>query len=275
MDVYNPVYSIYKAGGIEDAADFTCKQNQRYGAQEWYPLLHDVTPESVLFELTDDEVNSLKEGEDATILKDASFQTRIEDMILKYGYQFVKTTHKSAHIQSCKPMLNYADFIENITNASVVMSFRRYSCRYLFFRKFVPMNVEFRVYVYQRQIRYMALYRDTNSEFTPSMFTNVAAFVQTLIPRLSYYRDFTVDVYLMHSQPIIQEIHTTSNMATTDQESKSLCCDSFQVVEINSPLWLKCGTYHLDYEFEKAIIHETKDPICVWENGRLMLSEIK
>lgn len=231
MDDYNPLYNDYRDGKIKDIQLTLNEQNQIYGAQHWYPLLPGVTPESYLFELTDDHIKSLSDGEIPT---DDNFKKSVDDLISQ-GYLFVKTTHKSAH--AFAPIANFQDFENQILNANIIMSFRRYKCRYLLFRKWVEMNLECRVYVYHKKVKYAEVYRDEKDEFIPSMFNDIVKFVTDIvIPKLTIYDDFTADVYFTG--------------------------DGWGVVEINSPFWLKCGVYLVDYNYAKHTIHETTTPIC-------------
>ena len=62
MDIFNPLFEDYKSGKIKDTDLALNEQNQIYGAHYWYPLLTDVTPESYLFELSDNDVKELSEG---------------------------------------------------------------------------------------------------------------------------------------------------------------------------------------------------------------------
>jgi len=233
MDHYNPLYDSYKEGKIKDTELALNEQNLIYGAQHWYPLLTNVTPESYLFELSDNERKVLSIG--ITIPDNIEFRTSIENLISKY--QFVKTTHKSAHV--FKPINNFQDFKEQILHPSITMSFRNYNCKFLLFRKWTEMNLECRVYVFKNQIRYVEVYRDEKKEFQVDMFPSIIQFVaEQVIPKLSaIYESFTVDVFY--------------NGGT-----------NWQVVEINSPLWLKCGAHLIKYEWEKDRIHETSVPIC-------------
>jgi hypothetical protein len=245
MDTYNPLYDDYQQGKFKDVQLTLNEQNQIYSAQHWYPLLAGVTPESHLFELSDSEIKELSEGEIPT---NSIFRKSVTDLITKY--QFVKTTHKSAH--AFEPICNLNDFEKQMTNANVIMSFRRYNCRYLLFRKWAEMNLECRVYVYKKQIRYVEVYRDIKSEFNVNMFGDIIKFVnESVIPKLTIYDTFTADVYYTGPNDDIK----------------------WQVVEINSPLWLKCGTYLIKYEWERHRIHDTPTPICKYidsTNGDIM-----
>ena len=233
MDVYNPLYSDYEQGKIKDVLATLNDQNQFYGAQNWYPLLRNITPTSHLFELSNDEIKDLSEGKIPT---GPCFRKSITDLIK--NYQFVKTTHKSAH--AFKPIHNFEDFEDQMSNANIIMSFRRYKCKYLLFRKWTDMNLECRVYVNKGIVKYVELYRDEKDEFEVNMFTDIIKFVnESVIPSLTIYDTFTADVYY-----------------TGNSENK------WQVVEINSPLWLKCGTYLIKYEWERRRIHESETPIC-------------
>ncbi len=102
------------------------------------------------------------------------------------------------------------------------------------------MNLECRVYVYDHHVRYAEVYRDTENVMTiqngKAMFEGLIEFVKTqVITRLrNTYTAFTVDAYYIDST------------------------NSWAVIEINSPLWLKCGTYLIDYEWQKDRIHNDK-----------------
>ena len=187
-----------------------------------------------MFELHDQDIKQLTAGQ---VPDDFYFRKCIEDLIKEYP--FMKTTHKSAH--AFKPIKSFEDFEDQILNASVIMSFRRYHCKYLLFRQWTEMNLECRVYVYQKQVKYIEVYRDEKNEFKPEMFQDIFRFVQDqVVPKLSIYESFTADVFYKNSNHDSQ----------------------WGVVEINSPFWLKCGTYLIKYDWEKHRIHETTAPIC-------------
>jgi hypothetical protein len=230
IDSYNPLYSDWKDGKIKDTEAALNEQNQIYGAHHWYPLLTEVTPKSYLFQLAENNIKELSEGVMPT---NAEFVNAVENLISS-GYRFMKTTHKSAH--AFKPITNMAEFEDQILNPQVIMSFRRYHCQFLMFRTWAEMNLECRVYVYEKQVKYVELYRDEKNEFKSDMFPDIIKFVsEQVIPKLeSKYDAFTADVYL-------------------DDKGQ------FQVVEINSPL---CGTYLVKYDWEKERIHTTTTPIC-------------
>jgi hypothetical protein len=110
--------------------------------------------------------------------------------------------------------------------------------------------MECRVYVYGGKVKYMECAIDENKLFRPSMFGGLYEFMnKEVIPALkSKYDAFTVDAYI-------------------DTHQK------WKIVEINSPLWLKAGTYNIDYNWEKHRIHEAETPICRYkdyESGETM-----
>lgn len=237
MDNYNPLYDDYRNGVIKDTAIVLNQQNQIYGAHHWYPLLTDATPKSYLFELTEDDITRFASGQMPTNVYCLKFIA----YLIEQGYQFVKTTHKSAH--AFKPILNLTDFEEQMLNPAVIMSFRQYRCQYLLFRVWTEMNLECRVYVYKRQIKYVEVYRDQKKQFKPEMFPAIIQFVADHVTPQLMYDSFTADVFL------------------TEQ-------GQWQVVEINSPLWLKCGTYLINYNWEKDRIHSTTNtPICRYQDS--------
>lgn len=130
-----------------------------------------------------------------------------------------------------------------MTEGNVIMSFRRYKCKYLFFRKWEKIDFECRVYVFDHRIRYMEQGLDRNKLFVSTLFPSARDFVNThIIPILkNLYTSYTLDLYL-------------------DKDQK------WKIVEINSPLWLKAGTYRIDYSREKDRIHNSKDIICRFED---------
>ena len=233
MDKFNPFYEDFEEGKIKDVFAFMKAQNHIYGAQHWYPLLKDVTPTSYLFELSEEHIEKFSDG----IVPDDFYFVRFVLYLISQGYEFVKTTHKSAH--AFKPVRNWQDFEEQLLNASVIMSFRNYRCPFLMFRQWTEMKLECRVYVFEKQVRYAEVYRDENKEFEPTMFSAMISFVtEQVIPRLSpLYDSFTADVYFADDI-------------------------AWQVIEINSPCWLKAGLYNIRYEWEKDRIHSTSTPIC-------------
>lgn len=235
MDPYNPLYKDFVEGKIKDLDQCLNNQNQIYGANHWYPLIKDITPESLLFELSDQEIKDFTSG-----IIPNDIREKIEP-ILK-DYKFVKTTHKSAH--AFKLVDTFEEFENQMLDANVIMSFRRYKCRYLFFRKWTKINLECRIYVYKSQIKYLEIYRDANSEFKLDMFKDIFEFVKDqVIPKLTgLYDTFSVDTYFDYTK------------------------QTWNVIEINSPLWLKCGTHLIKYDWEKDRIHETEVPIYRFVN---------
>lgn len=236
MDPYNPLFQE----NVKDVEALLQEQNIKYGAQVWYPLMHgtNMTPDSVLLALTSSEIALLKKGEVPDSLRE-----RVEPLLTTY--QFMKTTHKSSH--QFRPITNYDEFVEEITEPDIIMSFRRYSCGHLLFRKYVSMSLECRVYVYQSKVRYMECYRDVNNEFVPEMFLDMLKFVeQEVIPALaSAYDNFTPDIYF-------------------DKDKQKWNC-----IEINSPVWLKAGMYHIDYEWNRDLIHTTEKPLCRYRDSEM------
>jgi hypothetical protein len=238
MDIYNPLYEKYNKGEVKDIEAELNKQNQVYGAHVWYPLLEGLTPASILYPLTENDIEKFSLG----IMPENDKLTEFVNLMIKQDYKFVKTTHKSAH--AFKPLLNLADFEEQMLNASVIMSFRRYRCAFLLFRKWTEMNLECRVYVYEKKIKYIEVYRDVKKEFEPEMFETIQQFVQeNVIARLSEAYtplSFTADLFL-------------------DQKE-------WKVIEINRPLWLKAGTHLIKYDWEKNRIHSCDLPICCFKD---------
>lgn len=236
MDEYNPLFSETDPHDVESILR---QQNLVYGANTWYNIIKDYTPESELLKLSDNEIKTFSKGEIPDKIE--LFKTKIMDLITKY--QFVKTTHASSH--SFKPMLSYEDFCEEMTNARIIMSFRRYKCEYLFFRKWTTINCECRIYVYHNEIKYMECYRDINKIFNPKMFKDMYSFVtDTIIPLTkTTWSDFTIDLYL-------------------DEDT-----NTWKVIEINSPMWLYAGAYLIDYQWNKKRIHETNKPICHYRDN--------
>lgn len=57
----------------------------------------------------------------------------------------------------------FEDFITNVTEINVVMLFRRYDCKFLFFRKWVYIPFEVSIYVYEGHIRYIEQGIDKNN----------------------------------------------------------------------------------------------------------------
>ncbi len=236
MDDYNPYYEDYVNGKFDDVQEVLNKQNLIYGADNWYKMLEEITPKSYLLKLSDADIETFASGE----IPVDSYLEQFVKFLISQGYRFVKTTHKSAH--AFKPINNYNDFTEQMQNANIIMSFRRYKCEYLLFRQWEEMNLECRIYVYNKKIRYIESYRDANAEFDPAMFEQINNFVSTeVVPRLILYDAFSVDVYYKGS-------------------------GKWGVIEINSPLWLKCGTYLIDYKWKKHIIHEAEKPICRYKD---------
>jgi len=239
MDPYNPLYAEYTQGKFVDVEQTKNEQNQAYGAQNWYPALEGITAASYLLELAPEDIQSFSNGE---CPQGFHFRRFVEYLILEGGYNFCKSSHKSAH--AFKPIFDWTEFQEQMLNASVVMSFRRYGCKYLLFRQWQEMNLECRVYVYGRKIRYAEVYRDEKREFSSAMFPDMIAFVQNeVMPRLATrYESFTADV-----------VYNANS-------------SGWQVVEINSPCWLKCGTYNIDYAWNADRIHATEQPICRYKD---------
>lgn len=235
MDPYNPEFDT--CNDANDIEIITNKQNLKYGANEWYPYIKDYTAESVLLELTNEQIEIFSAGE---VPLDLDFKNTVEKLISD-GYTFVKSTHKSSYAK--KPMTCYEDFTNEITEANVIMSFRRYKCKFLFFRKWEKIDFECRVYVHDNRIKYMEQGIDNNNIWTPNLFPHARIFVEEkIIPILkNKYTAFTSDLYL-------------------DKNG------NWKIVEINSPLWLKAGTYRIDYSREKDRIHNTRDIICRYKD---------
>lgn len=239
IDEYNPIFEFSKENKHYDNLELLNLQNIKYGMDKWYPLLIDETPNSYILELEEEDIATLAKGE----IPDKKYLKDLVTLLIELGYKFMKTTHVSAH--AFKPINQWNDFTEQITNARVVMSFRNYGCKYIIFRQWQEMNLECRCYIYDRKVKYIEVYRDVKEEFKSDCFVDIFNFVSnTVITKLSdIYKDFTVDVF---------------------QIPKTNC---WNVVEINSPLWLKCGTYNIKYEWEKHRIHETNHPICRYINN--------
>ena len=266
LDKYNPLYNNNEDGKeekIKDTSIILDQQNQIYGAQHWYPLLKEMTPESYLLPLTKEEINKFTKGENVST--DFYFNQCIE-LLISQGYHFVKTTHKSAH--AFQPILNLKEFREQMSNSNIIMSFRRYQCPFLLFRKWIEMNLECRVYVFNKKVHYVEVYRDEKEEFQPNMFPDIIQFVsEQVIGKLNIYDSFTVDLYYKGNKHLKQkeEQDNKINDNKTRKENEKQCV-KWNVVEVNSPLWLKCGTYLIDYEWQKDRIHTTLKPICRYKD---------
>lgn len=232
MDPYNPLIDSVK--NYEECEQLMNQQNLIYGADTWYSLIKDYTIPSYLLKLNDKQIKCLANGE---VPQDLSFRDKVTSLIIDEHYRFVKSTHKSSY--PTKPMNSFEDFENEITDANVVMSFRRYGCKYLFFRRWETIPFECRVYVYQKKVRYIEESIDPEQKFRPEMFASIRHFVQKcVVPALdTVYESFTVDVY-----------HNEMGL--------------WRVLEVNSPLWLKAGTYRINYSREKDRIHSSTDVIC-------------
>lgn len=244
MDEYNPLYEVRST--IPDISLELNQQNQSYGAQHWYPLIKNITPKSYFLELSDEDIVTLSKGD---IPLNFYFKPFIE-FLISNGYTFVKTTHKSAH--AFKPIQSFEDFKDQITNANVIMSFRNYKCKFLMFRQWKEMSLECRCYIYNQKLRYIEVYRDLHKNFNPSMFQDIENFInKQVIPcLLNKYDSFTVDVFYLPEN------------------------NEWNIVEINSPLWLKCGTYLIKYQWEKHRIHQATTPIFRYKNEENEIIEI-
>jgi hypothetical protein len=240
---YNPLYSLYEEKILTSCDNILETQNLQYGLDKWYPLLSENTPLTYILELEDIDLKTLDTG----IAPDNKYFKNLVEFLIFVGYKFIKTAHASAH--SNKAINNWSDFVEQITNPRIIFNLRRYKTKFIAFREWQLMNLECRCYVYDKKIRYIEVYKDNKQEFKPYMFIDINHYVHNIIiPKLEgTYKDFVVDVYL-----------------TTNAKNWS-------VVEINSPLWLKCGTYLINYEWEADRIHNTTYPICRYPDGDELL----
>ena len=238
LDQFNPLWKLQQENKL-DTSLLENAQNVQYGSDRWYPLLQDWTPKSQFIQLESEVRESIANGAIGGNLD--LLQLQVESLIQR-GYKFFKTPFASAH--AFRPMESWQDFVDQITNPRIIMSFRRYpSLNSLMFRKWTEMNLECRCYVYKSKLHYMEVYRDEKQEFQPSMFGQMYHFLSNqVIPKLkSLYSDFTIDLYY---QP-----NSYSGI--------------WRIVEINSPVYLKAGLYLINYEWEKHRIHMLQNfPIC-------------
>ena len=156
MDKYNPIQSEkdielleFKVKNMTIYDKIKRTQAAQYWAEKWYYILDDMTPESYIFEITDEDIECLMKGELSESLE-INLQKGLNN-----GYHFIRSTAKSSH--SRKKVMNLTDCLEELTNACLIMSYK-YMCRHIFMRKYVNINQEYRCYVYKGKLRYIEEY---------------------------------------------------------------------------------------------------------------------
>ena len=247
MDEYNPLSNSFLKENYVIVQEQLKKQAEQYGAEVWYKPLEDITPKSVLIELEEKEIQEL--------INNHTLSKEKEDLLtnyLKEGYGFIKSSKKSSH--SFKKCTTYEDCLEELTHPQIIMSFKK-GCKYIFMRQFME-NIcsEFRVYIYQNKIKYMEEYlkQEKIEQNMEEVKNSIIEFVEKkVIPRLSStYQDFVVDLFYLKNK-------------------------NFLVIEVNTPLYLHCGTHLIDYDWEKHSIHASGEKIIFrYKNEKEEIEEI-
>ena len=203
-----------------------------YWAEHWYPGLQGITPRSRLIELSKDDIHSLVEEGGVTMQLWQQLQAALDD-----GLHFIRSSGKSSH--SRKPVYTLTDCRDELTNASVIMTFK-YGCRYVMMREWVNIEAEYRVYVYQGMVRYMEEYISPDGQLIdPAHYRRLKEILTLLgwtVAQRVPYEDFTVDIGL------------------TDD-------GRWIVIEVNTPLYLYAGLMLAKYAWERDRIHTTTSPI--------------
>lgn len=216
-----------------------------YDATIWYPWLVKWTPKSIFMELNDDEVNDL--------IYEKTVSDEKKEQIIKYldeGYNFIKSSKKSSH--QCPKILNFDDFIEEITHPDIVMSFKK-GCHHIFFRKFIEnIHTEYRIYIYKSQIRYIEEYLKKNESLNleNALFRkkDIINYVTKVMKDIKYH-DYILDICLVPE-------------------------NQFMVIEINTPMYLLGGIHLGTYNYDAEQIHSAENPIFRFKDKDDIINEI-
>jgi len=208
-----------------------------YDATVWYPWITNWTPKSILIKLSDEEINNLIYEQ--TLTNERKLQIC---QYLRDGYNFVKSSKKSSH-QSTK-VTTIDQFIEEMTHPNVVMSLKN-GCRHVFLRQFInKIHSEYRIYVYQNQIRYieeyLKKYGSLSSLTAVPRKKQILDYVEKVMKNIKYH-DYILDICLLHD-------------------------DSYLIIEINTPMYLFGGLHLGVYYYESDFIHTTPEPIFRYRN---------
>jgi hypothetical protein len=188
-----------------------------YGAEYWYPELYaqGLTPESRLIPLSEDDVQH--------ILVHGTFSSDVETAIqagLDAGFHFIKSSKKSSNM--CRAVYNMGEATAEICDYADVLITFKYGCRYLFMRRYVDIDTEYRVVVHHGQVRYVELHT-LRTDTTP--IADVEHRIQQCIAGVisaMHYRDATVDIALLRD-------------------------GSWTCIEINTPIYMFAGlTFNKD-----------------------------